>query len=44
MFDPSEVGNLIIMDRMGKIDGAYTIFSLMCIELWCRIFLDGASV
>lgn len=44
IFDPSEVGNLIAMDRMGKIDGAYTIFSLMCIELWCRIFLDGTRV
>jgi len=44
IFDPSEVGNLIAMDRMGRIDGAYTIFSLMCIELWCRIFIDRQCV
>jgi len=40
IFDPKGVDQLIQMDQLGKIDGTYTIFSLMCIELWCRIFID----
>ena len=24
----------------GKIDAAYTLFSILCIEVWCRSFLD----
>jgi hypothetical protein len=23
------------------VDGAYTIFALLCIEMWCRLFVDG---
>ncbi|MCP4402924.1 MAG: asparagine synthase [bacterium] len=38
LFDPLGVQNLIALDRHGKVDAAYTIFSLLCIELWCRIF------
>ena len=41
LFDPAGVRDLVKMDRSGCTDGAYTVFSLMCIELWCRIFLDG---
>ena len=41
LFDPAGVRNLIMMDRDCRIDGAYTIFSLVCIELWCRIFIDS---
>lgn len=40
LFDPLAVQRLIAFDRAGKVDGAYMIFSLMCIELWCRIFVD----
>jgi len=40
LFDPQGVQHLIQMDRSGRVDAAYTIFSLICIELWCRIFLD----
>jgi len=40
LFDPQAVQRLIELDRNGRIDGAYTIFAMMCIELWCRIFLD----
>jgi len=34
------VSSLIQKNRSGAIDGAYTIFSLACIELWCRRFVD----
>ncbi len=40
IFSPKKVDSLIKMNRNGKIDGAYTILSLMCIELWCRKFVD----
>jgi asparagine synthase (glutamine-hydrolysing) len=39
-FDPAAVHRLVALDRDGRIDGSYTIFALMCIELWCRRFLS----
>jgi asparagine synthase (glutamine-hydrolysing) len=39
-FDPAAVRRLIEADRLGTIDGSYTIFALMCFELWCRRFVD----
>lgn len=40
LFNPDAVRTIVDLDRCGKIDGAYTIFSIMCIELWCRMFID----
>ena len=40
LFDPVAVRALIQHDRSGKVDGAYLIFSVLCVELWCRLFLD----
>lgn len=40
LFDPDAVARLLRLDAEGRIDGTYTIFALMCIELWCRRFLD----
>ena len=40
LFDPQGVHRMIALDREQKIDGSYTIFSLMCVELWCRMFID----
>jgi len=40
LFDPEAVGQLLGQDRAGRLDGTYTIFGLMAIELWCRAFLD----
>ena len=39
-FDPRAIRALIDDDRLGRIDGSYTIFALMCFELWCRRFID----
>ena len=44
VFDAKKISNLIKMDREGRVDGAYTIFSVLCIELWCRSFVDGKNV
>jgi asparagine synthase (glutamine-hydrolysing) len=41
IFDHLAVHNLIKRDRLGSIDGAYTLFAVVCIEVWCRLFLDG---
>jgi asparagine synthase (glutamine-hydrolysing) len=40
LFDPAAVRRLIELDAAGRVDGAYTIFALMCIELWFRHFID----
>jgi asparagine synthase (glutamine-hydrolysing) len=39
-FNPVAVRRLIEHDRAGTIDASYTIFALMCFELWCRRFVD----
>ena len=41
LFDPKAVQTLIERDRVGATDGAYTVFSLLCMEMWCRQFIDG---
>jgi asparagine synthase (glutamine-hydrolysing) len=43
LFDPTAVSNLIAEDRAGRVDAAYTILGLMCIEIWCRQFLGYRS-
>lgn len=41
LFDPAGVRNLLELDRAGGIDATYSIFALMCVEVWCRRFVDG---
>ena len=40
LFEPNAVRRLISLDRAGRIDAAYTVFALLCIEMWCRLFVD----
>lgn len=40
LFDPKAVKELVALDSRGKVDAAYPIFSLICIELWMRLFID----
>jgi len=40
IFDSKAVDQLIKLDREGRADAAYTIFSVLCIELWCKSFVD----
>jgi asparagine synthase (glutamine-hydrolysing) len=40
LFDPEAVQRLIRANDQGKVDASYTLLSLMCIELWCRKFID----
>jgi asparagine synthase (glutamine-hydrolysing) len=41
IFDPSAVAKLISDTEAGRIDGAYTILSLLSIEIWCRSYIDN---
>lgn len=41
LFDYQKIRQLIIQDRSGKVDAAYTVLALMSIELWCRQFIDS---
>lgn len=43
LFDPAAVRDLIEADRAGRVEAAYPIFALICMELWCRTFLDRAT-
>jgi len=43
IFNPIAVQQLIDDNDKGKKDAAYTIFSMMCIEIWCRKFLDNRA-
>jgi asparagine synthase (glutamine-hydrolysing) len=43
VFEPVAVWALVDADRRGRVDAAYTILAMLCIELWCRRFLDRAA-
>jgi asparagine synthase (glutamine-hydrolysing) len=36
------VAALVADDQAGRVDAAYTILGLVCIEVWCRQFIDNA--
>lgn len=44
IFEPKNVWKLIENDRAGRVDAAYPIFAILCMELWCRLFLDGKGL
>ena len=44
IFEPDRIRKLIKDDKAGRIDAAYPIFSIICIELWCRLFVDRLSM
>jgi len=41
IFDYKAVKKLIFDDKNGRIDATYSIFSLICLEMWCRRFIDN---
>jgi asparagine synthase (glutamine-hydrolysing) len=40
LFDPKAVRHLVQLNEERRVDAAYSIFSMICIELWCRMFVD----
>jgi asparagine synthase (glutamine-hydrolysing) len=43
LFDPEAVARLRNMDKAGRLDAGYPLLAALCVELWCRIFLDGSG-
>ena len=41
VFNSKRVRRLVEDNNAGKVDASYTIFSLLCIEIWCRQHLDS---
>jgi asparagine synthase (glutamine-hydrolysing) len=41
LFDPAGVQALVEADRAGKVDAAYPILAVVCVELWRHAFLEG---
>jgi len=44
LFEPMEVQHLIEQNDSGKVDAAYTLLSILSIEIWCRTYLDEPPV
>lgn len=44
IFDPAAVRRMVDLDRSGRIDVGYVVFSIICIELWCRMFIDDENI
>jgi asparagine synthase (glutamine-hydrolysing) len=42
IFDAAGVNELHAADQQGRIDASYTLLSIMCIEIWCRRFVDAS--
>ena len=40
LFDANNARDIIESDRAGRVDASYTVFAMLCIEIWCRTFLD----
>lgn len=40
LFEAAAVQRLITANDEGKTDASYTLLSLLCIEIWCRTYLD----
>lgn len=44
LFDEAAVQRLIADNDAGRKDSAYTLLSLLCIEIWCRRFVDASTI
>jgi asparagine synthase (glutamine-hydrolysing) len=40
IFEPEAVQRLVAANSSGTVDASYTLLSLLCIEIWCRAYLD----
>ncbi|MAD95614.1 MAG: asparagine synthase (glutamine-hydrolyzing) [Rhodobacteraceae bacterium] len=44
LFNADAVSSMIEENKEGIHDYSYTIFALLCVELWCQVFVDGVVV
>jgi asparagine synthase (glutamine-hydrolysing) len=42
LFDSLAVQRLIQQNDRGQVDAAYSLLSLLCVEIWCRAYLDSS--
>jgi len=40
IFDSKSIQNILKLNEKGSVDFSYTILSLICIEIWCKNYLD----
>jgi asparagine synthase (glutamine-hydrolysing) len=40
LFDAAAVQRLVAQNDARRVDAAYSIFAMICVELWCRMFVD----
>jgi len=40
IFDSVAIQDLVRKNDAGIVDGAYTLFALLCFEIWCQLFID----
>jgi asparagine synthase (glutamine-hydrolysing) len=43
LFESAAVQGLIADNDAGRVDASYTLLSLLCIEIWCRAYLDRTA-
>ena len=43
LFNPQAVHRLIADNDSGRRDASYILLSLLCIEIWCRAYLDSST-
>ncbi len=43
LFEPRAVLELIEANDAGRIDANYTLLAMLCIEIWCRTYLDHTN-
>ena len=44
LFDPAAVRRLIARNDSGRADAAYTLLSILSIEIWCRTYIDSYPI
>jgi asparagine synthase (glutamine-hydrolysing) len=40
IFDPAAVAALVKANSANQVDGSSTLFAILCMELWCQLFID----
>jgi len=43
LFDPTAVQRLISENLQGRVEASYVLLSLLCVEIWCRRFVDHSE-
>ena len=43
LFNPAAVTRLVEANNRQQVDATYSIFAMICIEMWCRIFIDPST-